>query len=98
VENDGFVIFIMELEMRNKNLCLLILVSVVMVSGLTGCRTRPKTVTEEQLMYDKPLGPGESALRKVTDPALIPDFTMAACNLNNLREAVGNSINYMQKP
>ena len=84
--------------MRNKNLYLLILLLVVMVSGLTGCRTRGKVKTQEQLVYDKPLGPGQSALRKITDPALIPDFTMAACNLTNLREAVGNSINYMQKP
>ena len=98
MENGGFVIFIMELEMRNKNLCLLILLSLVMVSCLTGCRTRIKTKTEGQLDYNRQLGPGESALRKITDPALIPDFTMAACNLTNLREAVGNSINYMQKP
>ncbi len=84
--------------MRNKTLYLLILLLLVMVSCLTGCRTRLKTKTQEQLSYDRPLMPGQSALRKITDPALIPDFTMAACNLTNLREAVGNSISYMGKP
>ena len=84
--------------MRNKTLYLLILVLLVMVSGLTGCRTKPKTETGKKLAYDRPLAPGQSALRKITDPALIPDFTMAACNLTNLREAVGRSINYMKKP
>ena len=84
--------------MRNKNLYLLILLSLVMVSCLTGCRTRLKTRAEGKLDYNRQLGPGESALRKITDPALIPDFTMAASNLTNLREAVGNSIHYMKKP
>jgi len=84
--------------MRKEALYLLVLVLLVAFSGLTGCRTRPKTKTQDQLVYDKPLAPGQSALRKITDPALIPDFTMASCNLINLREAVGNSLSYMGKP
>lgn len=84
--------------MRNKALYPLVLILLVMVMCLTGCRTRLKTKTEGKLDYNRQLGPGESALRKITDPALIPDFTMAACNLTNLREAVGNSINYLKKP
>jgi len=85
--------------MRNKALYLLILLLFVMTFCLTGCRTAPKAETGgKKLAYDRPLAPGQSALRKITDPALIPDFTMAACNLTNLREAVGNSIHYMKKP
>jgi membrane-bound lytic murein transglycosylase A len=92
------MIFVMESEMKKGILYLLVLSLLVMVSGLAGCRTRPKERRVEQLVYDRPLPPGQSALRKITDPAMIPDFTMASVNLINLREAVGNSINYMQKP
>ena len=48
--------------------------------------------------YDRPLPPGHSALRKITDPAQLPDFTGACSQLENLRNSVQNSINYLNKP
>jgi membrane-bound lytic murein transglycosylase A len=44
------------------------------------------------------LPPGQHALRKITNPQEIPDFTMACLNLANLRQAVDNSRSYLNKP
>ena len=64
---------------------------------MVGCRTpqKPKVHT---LDYSRPLPPGEVALRKITDPAMIPDFTEACYDVANLRESVGHSLNYLAKP
>ena len=64
---------------------------------MAGCRTpeKPKIHT---LDYSRPLPPGEFALRKITDPAMIPDFTIACYDVTNLRESVGHSLNYLSKP
>ena len=51
-----------------------------------------------QPQYDRPLPPGQLALRKITNPADIPDFTFACYDLSNLKTAVANSLNYMKKP
>jgi membrane-bound lytic murein transglycosylase A len=48
--------------------------------------------------YSRPLGPGQLALRKITDPADIPSMTIACFELDRLREAINNSLNYMSKP
>ncbi|MBU1261131.1 MAG: MltA domain-containing protein [Planctomycetes bacterium] len=48
--------------------------------------------------YDRPLLPGQFALRKITNPADIPDFTFACYNLTNLRSAIAKSLNYLKKP
>ncbi|MCE5339822.1 MAG: MltA domain-containing protein [Planctomycetaceae bacterium] len=48
--------------------------------------------------YDKPLPPGELALRKITNPADIPDFTFACYDLTNLEKAIDKSLNYLKKP
>jgi membrane-bound lytic murein transglycosylase A len=48
--------------------------------------------------YSKPLPPGELSLRKITDPADIPDFTAACNDLSNLKTAISNSLNYLKKP
>ncbi len=50
------------------------------------------------MQYDRPLPPGEYALRKITDPSEIPDFTMACSDLKNLRKAVAHSLSYLNKP
>ena len=66
------------------------------ISVLSGC----KTVAPEkpETPYDRPLPPGQHALRKITDPQEIPDFTMACLDLAGLQTAIGYSINYLQKP
>lgn len=48
--------------------------------------------------YSKQLPPGRLALRKITDPAEIPDFTEACVDLSNLETAIHNSLNYLKKP
>ena len=42
--------------------------------------------------------PGELALRKITDPNQIPDYTLACSDTDRLQEAIANSLNYMAKP
>lgn len=61
---------------------------------IAGCRSRQRAETT----YDKPLLPGQSALRKITDPYEIPDFTMACFDLAALRTAIDRSLNYLSKP
>lgn len=60
-----------------------------------GCKTRPE---KTKPAYDRPLPPGMHALRKITDPAQIPDFTAAATDLRDLRESIANSLSYLSKP
>jgi len=64
---------------------------------LSGCRTKPEKVVEKP-PYDQPLGPGQHALRKITDPLEMPDYTMACLDLEGLRKAIERSANYLQKP
>jgi len=52
----------------------------------------------QKLNYSKQLPPGELSLRKITDPADIPDFTRACEDLSNLEAAINNSLNYLSKP
>lgn len=80
--------------MRSR-ITILLMVLIGMVSG--GCRTRPKGAIEP-FSYDKPLLPGQNALRKITNPLLVPDFTLACLDLDGLREATERSLNYLQKP
>ncbi len=61
---------------------------------IAGCRSRQRAETP----YDKPLLPGQSALRKITDPYEIPDFTLSCLDLTDLRTAIDRSLNYLQKP
>jgi membrane-bound lytic murein transglycosylase A len=71
-----------------------ILVSMLLFIALsiTGCRKPQK------IQYDKQLPPGQLALRKITNPAEIPDFTAACQNVSNLALAVDNSLHYLNKP
>ena len=48
--------------------------------------------------YTRQLPPGELALRKITDPNQIPDYTRAFSDTDGLAEAIERSLNYMAKP
>lgn len=65
----------------------------VLAAGLlAGCKR------DRAVPYDQPLGPGETALRKITDPAMMPDFMAACLNTNQLAAAIDNSLHYLAKP
>ncbi len=48
--------------------------------------------------YEAPLPPGLDALRKITDPKRMPNFTQALANTTALREAIDHSLHYLAKP
>ena len=77
-----------------KRILLSIPLLIVLVFG--GCKA--PVVKEKKISYDRPLPPGQLALRKITNPAEIPDFTLACTDLAELRPAINNSLNYMRKP
>ncbi|MEN8126561.1 MAG: MltA domain-containing protein [Planctomycetota bacterium] len=64
-------------------------------STLIGCKTAQEIPAPE---YDRQLPPGAHALRKITNPAMIPDMTFACYELNDLREGIHNSLSYLSKP
>ncbi|MFP4058497.1 MAG: murein transglycosylase A [Candidatus Brocadiia bacterium] len=59
--------------------------------GWFGCRKRPKN-------YSKPLPPGATALRKLTDPDDYPDFGSGFQDRRGLVEAIDHSLDYYNKP
>ena len=69
---------------------------------LAGCQKRTSVVLEDHPKppkdYHRHLPPGELALKKITDPSQIPDYTQACSDTKRLREAIANSLNYMAKP
>ncbi len=67
----------------------------VIIIILAGCQ-RPQVRIVPQ--YDRALPPGELALRKITNPQEIPDFTGACYNVAGLESAIDNSLEYMSKP
>jgi hypothetical protein len=76
-----------------------LILAVVILSLLAGCKSAARREIEPMpISYDRPLAPGEQALRKVTEPWDVPDFTFGCTNLGDLRGAVGNSLNYLDKP
>ncbi|MGA2323732.1 MAG: MltA domain-containing protein [Sedimentisphaerales bacterium] len=79
--------------MKNRILLSAALVAIVLVA--VGCQ-KPQRIVAPQ--YDRPLAPGQLALRKITNPAEIPDFTDACHNLANLSTAIDNSLDYLKKP
>jgi membrane-bound lytic murein transglycosylase A len=62
------------------------------------CCCRTPTKETKKTSYDRPLPPGQHALRKITNPNEIPDFTLGCLNLTNLRDAIDNSRSYLNKP
>ena len=78
--------------MKYKNFSLWI--GLICIS-LTGCKTAQEI---EAPQYDKPLPPGAHALRKIVDPAMIPNMTFACYDLKDMREGIHNSLSYLSKP
>lgn len=78
----------------------LLIVELVLIAFFSASCQKAKKVEVEKAkpQYDKPLPPGELALRKITNPAEIPDFTFACYDLTNLEKAIDRSINYLKKP
>ena len=70
---------------------------------LVGCRAKPIGTMMEEIPapvaeYERPLPAGQLALRKITNPADLPDFAAACRDLKGLKEAVANSLDYLSKP
>jgi len=66
-----------------------------------GCADKtegPIVLGPEKPEYDRELPPGQLALRKITDPNQIPDFSYGFLYRQELIEATRRSINYMKKP
>ena len=80
--------------MKNRVLLSAALVAIVLTA--VGCQKPRARIVAPQ--YDRPLAPGQLALRKITNPAELPDFTDAYHNLSNLSTAIDNSLDYLKKP
>lgn len=81
----------------------LVLVSMLLAFALTsGCKkpTEPLPLTAIKKDYNRPLPPGQFALRLVTDPSQYPNFADAwyRAKGTDLRRAVEYSIAYLKKP
>lgn len=81
----------------------LVLILVITFLILVSCTGHLNTVVtnypiEHQKDYTRQLPPGELALRKITDPSQIPDYTLALYDTSGLLEAIEHSLNYMAKP
>jgi membrane-bound lytic murein transglycosylase A len=75
---------------------LLVFALVLVVLFAASCQ-KPLKV-ERKPEYNRPLPPGQFALRKITNPADIPDFTSACYDLSNLKSSAAKSLNYLSKP
>lgn len=76
-----------------RKIVFLALAAVVLV--FSGCKKPVKVLKPD---YGRQLPPGEYALRKITDPAMIPDITFACMDTSNMRKAIDRSLSYMSKP
>ncbi|MGP8153546.1 MAG: MltA domain-containing protein [Smithella sp.] len=70
---------------------------------LAGCQGHISTLVtnipvESPKDYTRQLPPGKLALRKITDPRQIPDYTKACSDTEGLKEAIARSLSYMAKP
>lgn len=71
------------------------------LSVLVGCHPRSEGTLHdgpEKPDYNRPIPEGQLALRRITDPSQIPDFTVAFGNTTYLHEAIQRSLNYLAKP
>ena len=75
--------------MKNKTF---LTAAIIIAALFAGCRKPQK------LEYDKPLLPGQLALRKIINPAELPDFTDGSYNLADVARAIDNSLDYLKKP
>jgi membrane-bound lytic murein transglycosylase A len=87
--------------MKNRLIFLGLILFVVFLA-LAGCQRRTSVVVTDYPMpqkdYNRVLPPGELALRKITDPRQIPNYTKACSDIDGLKEAIANSLSYMAKP
>jgi len=67
---------------------------------VAGCGPQPTDTYEigRAPDYSRSLPPGRLALRMLTDPSQLPDFTAALKDPTGLREAIAASLNYLAKP
>jgi membrane-bound lytic murein transglycosylase A len=78
-------------RMKTKtSLSALLVIAATIVSGCQRPAAKPQ--------YDRPLPPGALALRKITNPDEIPDFTAGCHNMAAMRTAIDYSLNYLGKP
>jgi len=75
-----------------------ILLSTLLLIVLVICGCKAPMKEEQKISYDRPLAPGQLALRKITNPVEIPDFTMACLDLDELRQSINHSLDYLRKP
>ena len=80
--------------MKNK---LALYLSLLLLVVIVGCRAPVEQIVTEPA-YDRPLLPGQYALRKLTNPSQIPDFTLASLDLQELKPSIEKSLNYLRKP
>jgi len=72
-----------------------VLVMILAAIKTSGCRIRPQ---QPEPAYDAQLAPGQQALRKISNPYAVPDFTLACADTAGLRTAAEHSLNYLQRP
>ncbi len=82
---------------------LILFIGLCLLAGLafTGCSKHSAILLDTGELpkdYSRPLPEGELALRKITDPAQIPDYTRALADLEGLAEAIDRSLSYLSKP
>ena len=86
--------------MKNSRLVVFLMLAVICLAA-PGCQKRSAVVIDAQVFeknYSRPLPEGQLALRKITDPAQIPDYTKAFSDLDGLAQAIERSLNYLSKP
>jgi membrane-bound lytic murein transglycosylase A len=78
----------------------ILIAELVLIGLFSASCQKPREIKPVKVppQYDRPLPPGQLALRKITNPADIPDFTFACYDTSNLRSAIANSLNYLKKP
>ena len=86
--------------MKTRTLVFAAMMSVIILSS--GCKKpiEPYPTTGIEKDYNRPLPPGQFALRLLTDPSQYPNFGDAwyRAKGTDLRRAVGYSIEYLNKP
>lgn len=86
-------------KMNVLRAALIVLCGGVLLVGCKGKPYRPEVpIMPAKPNYNRPLAPGEMALRLVTDPNDIPDFTAALADTANLRKAIDCSLDYLDHP
>ena len=77
-----------------------VLVGCLLVTSLVvGCKTTPPVQPEQPVVeYDRPLAAGAIGPAEDHRPTRIPDFAPGWQDLDGLKTAVRNSLNYLNKP